>query len=280
MAVLQRRRDRADHHDPVTEAAGLEGALDRARERDVADVPGRARVVDPRALAAQPLAVDRLARHALDGRHRQRPQPVDLVRQPPQRARRALRQQPVADRGARELLARGAAEDLRRAVLADLGGAEDDVAGLARVEDQHVVALHVLRLLGELDVVDDRPRLVAGHAGQRLGERAAREHPALLQLVERHVVDPQHHDVVRDRARPADLEARVDGRELGAIERPGGVEHDHRAEREQGHRREQGPAQAAGGRAAAHALEANRRGALPGTDFLHSARSWPPDASR
>ena len=139
---------------------------------------------------------------------------------------------------------------------------------------------HVLRLLGELDVVDDRPRLVAGHAGERLGERAAREHPALLELVERHVVDPEDDDVVRHRARPADLEARVDGRELGAVERAGGVEHDHRAEREQRPPPRAGSGAGGGWSRGGARAEANRRGALPGTDFLHSARSWPPDASR
>ena len=51
-------------------------------------------------------------------------------------------------------------------------------------------------------------------------------------------------------------------RELGAVERVGGVEQHHEAEREQRHRREHGPAQAAGGRAASHELTLTDCGAV------------------
>ena len=175
----------------------------------------------------------------------------------------------------RELLALEAAEDVRRALPAHRGGAEHDVAGAAAGEHQRVVGLDVLRAvaggLHELDVVGDRLRAVPGDARQGARERQAREHPALLELVERHVVDADDHDVLRDGPLAADLEARVDGRELGAVEGVGGVEQHHDRDREQGHAGEHRAAQAAGGRAAAHRSDANR--AAP--DFLDSPLPWP-----
>ena len=158
--------------DLVPERAGLEAALDRARERDVR-VAGGPRVVDPGALAAEPAGVDRPAGGALDGRDRQRLQTVDRVRQPAQRAgvpsgSGRCRPSPARTSG---LLA---AEDLGGAVLADLGGAEDHVARAARREDERVVGddrlLAVAGALGELDVVDDRLGPVAEISFERLGD--------------------------------------------------------------------------------------------------------------
>ena len=89
--------------------------------------------------------VDGLARRPLDGRDGQRLEAVDLVGQPPQRARRALRQQPVADRRLREVRAPPRRRRCCRAALADLGGAEHDVAGAAGGEHERVVGLDVRR---------------------------------------------------------------------------------------------------------------------------------------
>jgi hypothetical protein len=84
------------------------------------------------------------------------------------------------------------------------------------------------------------------------GEGQAREHPALLELVEGHVVDADHDHVVRHGPLAAELEARVDARELGAVEGVGGVEQDDHRDREKHDPGEQRAPQAAGGRAAAH----------------------------
>ena len=236
-------------------------------------MPRRAGVVDPRAVAAHLAAVHRFARRALDGDDRQRLELVDLVRQPPQRARRALGQQPVADARldeVRELLAAeyGVLAALPTSVV--LSTTLPARSGLR----ERLVGVGVVRLLGELDVVDDHLRLVGRHAVEGARERPAPELPALSELVERHVIDAHHDDVVRYRPLAPELEARVDRGELGAVERAGGVEQQDGAEREQRHRRQERPAQAASGRTASHGLKLTDLGAK-GPGLLRLARSWP-----
>ena len=116
--------------------------------------------------------------------------------------------------------------------------------------DERVVGLGVVGGLGELDVVGDRARAIGGDLRKGAGEGPAREREALVQLVEGDVVDPDDDDVPRHRALAADREARVDGRQLAALEHVGGVEQQRDAGGDDRDREQQGPAQAAGRRPA------------------------------
>ena len=211
--VLQRGRRGAYDDDLVAEATRRHVAERDVGEVLVRHVAGRPEVVDPHALAAKPVARQRPA-HALDDRDGECVEAVDLLRHAAQHAAAVLGQQPVARACAREREPLLAAEDVRLAVLADLGRAEDDVAGAPRREDQPVVGARIVGLLGELDVVGDHARMVGGDVLEHRGEAVARERPTLVERVERDVVGADH-DQVPGRALPAQAEARVDGVQLG-----------------------------------------------------------------
>ncbi len=130
----------------------------RRRTTARAQVARRAEEVDPRPVAAHAVVRDRPA-EPLDRGDGERVEPVDLDRA----ARRntppvSSGKQPVAGRGARVGERLAAPEDVRLALVAGLGGAEDDVARRAGRLDQAVVGARVGGRLGELDVVDDQRR--------------------------------------------------------------------------------------------------------------------------
>ena len=225
VGVLERRGDRTDHRDLAVEEARREVSREQLREGQVGDRARLARVVDPlragAVLVGQPL-------ERLDGGDGEARQPVDLVGHPPDDA--VLVVQEVAVAGARaDLLENPSAPEHVCAPLGvHLRGGEDNTVGPIDRIDQRVVVTRV-RGLGELDVVRDRLRARLAQRVDRLCVEAARERPALLEVAEGHVVDADHHDVVRRAVAAADVEALVDRVELGAVDHAADIGEDHQA---------------------------------------------------
>ena len=124
-----------------------------------------------------------------------------------------------------------AAEHAGAALVVDLAGGQDHALGAAdRVVEREVV-VRVLGRLGELDVVDDLAHAGLAQPVEHPRVQRAPERPLRVELGERALVDPDDRHA-RDGLRAADLEARVDRRQLGALER-------RRQRRDEGDQRDQ-----------------------------------------
>ena len=187
-----------------------------ARERDGRNRPDRAVVVDEPVLHREPL--DGLAGRTFGGDDTEALQAVELERDAPDDPARVVVEVPVADRRAGVLDAFGAAEEVRLAVLADLGGREDDVACRAGGVHEGVVLLGVGGGLAELDVVGDHFRAVLLQPRDQPSVIRARERPLQVQLVEGDVVDLHDGEILGRRLLAAHRETRVDRVEVEVLE--------------------------------------------------------------
>jgi hypothetical protein len=118
-------------------------------------------------------------------------------------------------------LAEIAAEDQRLATGKHVDGGHHDRYGRRDVQDRLGEALVVgrpVRALGELEVVGDRPRLVLPQPVQQPRMMQAPDRRPRVEVAERLRIDAHDHHVLRLGRVLADREARVDRRQLGALE--------------------------------------------------------------
>ena len=154
----------------------------------------------------------------LAGRHlgrldREARQAVHLVRNPPDHAVRLGREERAPGLGVDLAQQRAAAEHVGLALRVHFGRGEHDVASPRHRQDQ-VIVVDRVGLLREHDVVRDHLHPVPVEPVDQLRVVATRKRPALVQVLERRIVDPDDDDVPGRRLRPADREADIDGREL------------------------------------------------------------------
>ena len=187
MDVLQRRRRGAHHHDPTAHQRGAHLAGDQVGEGDGVDRPGRAVEVDPGAVLLERRGLDRVARAPGDDR-RERGQTAVLVLDALEHAPAALGEVARGGLGADLVQELVAPEHVAAAVLVRLGCGEHDVVCPVDGRDERVVVAR-RRLLGELDVIDDRPRAVPAQLVDGLRVAAPLERPVIPRVREGLVVD-------------------------------------------------------------------------------------------
>jgi hypothetical protein len=242
--VTERGSRAAHHHDPAADHVGIDHAVQHVRERDGRNGSGRPAVVDPGAAVLESGGVGLLARQPLGRDDGDAVEAADVAWEAGDRAARV-----VVQVGCRRLGLDGAqvlvaAEDLRAALAVALACGEHGAAGVAdRVEEREVVV--GVRLLGELDVVDDLARAGLVEAADDTRVELAPERPLNAQLVEGLGVD-SHHEEAGGGLAAADVEA---GLERLTLERLEHVELAYGDRREKGDQRDdrEGREAAAGG---------------------------------